>query len=196
MRSAATSRTNGWLAIAGLVVGLLGCQTFNVRTDWDPDRLFDGYQRYVWVEPPEVEGASPFADNALLRKRLRRAIEDELAERGFRAVRERTQADFLVTYSVILEERLKVDGYSATAGGGYYHRYGGFGSIHSSSSIRTFQESTLIIDFLDPRNDDLVWRGWSTGIVGTRDRERGDERIASGVDAILNEFPPEATDAG
>ncbi|MEZ4290782.1 MAG: hypothetical protein R3E53_09730 [Myxococcota bacterium] len=48
----------GWL-LCGLLVVAAGCQTFNVRTDWDEETAFGRFQRYAWVEPPEVEGASP-----------------------------------------------------------------------------------------------------------------------------------------
>jgi hypothetical protein len=182
-------------AIFSLMIGLVGCQTFNVRTDWDPATSFAEFQQYFWVEPPEVEGASPFADNTLLRKRVRFAIEAELNGRGIRSTEPREDADFLVTYSVILDERLRVNSYSTTSGG-YPYRYIGFGSVYSSAHIRNFQESTLIIDFLDPTNDDLVWRGWATGIVRTRDRDRGHDRLARGVKAVLNAFPPREDGAG
>jgi hypothetical protein len=184
-------RTSRILAVLGLTVGLVGCQSFNVRTDWDPAVSFDVYQRYFWIEPPEVEGASPFADNTLLRKRVRFVLEFELKERGFARTEERINADFLVSYSVILDERLKVNGYYAGVGGGYHRgRYGGFGTIHSTASIRNYQESTLIIDFLDPNNDDLVWRGWGSGIVRTRDRNARRGRLEKGIRAILDKFPP------
>lgn len=182
-------RSSWILAVLGLIIGLVGCRTFNVRTDWDPGTSFDVFQRYLWVEPPKVEGASPFADNTLLRKRVRFSLEFELNQRGFQPTEERIDADFLVTYSVILEERLKFRGY-ATTGGFYRTYYGGFGSIHSSASLRNYQESTLIIDFLDPTNDDLVWRGWGTGIVRTRDRNRAHGRLEKGIEAILKAFPP------
>jgi hypothetical protein len=179
------------LVVIGLALGFIGCQTFNVRTDWDPAHQFDVFQRYFWVEPPEVEGASPFADNTLLRKRVRFTLEAKLEERGFQQTEERSNADFLVSYSVILEERLKINGYYAGGGGGYNRgRYGGFGTIHSTASIREYQESTLIIDFLDPNNDDLVWRGWGTGIVRTRDRNKRRDRLEKGIAAILEKFPP------
>ena len=179
-----------WM-IFSLAIGLVGCQTFDVRTDWDAETSFDVFQQYFWIEPPDVEGANPFADNTLLRKRVRSTIEAELAKRGFRSTDTRGDADFLVTYSVILEERLRVDGYTTT--GGFYHgRYAGFGQIYASSNIRNFQESTLIIDFLDSNNDDLLWRGWAVGIVRTRDRGRGRGRLQKGVEAILQAFPPPA----
>ncbi|MCA9505121.1 MAG: DUF4136 domain-containing protein [Spirochaetaceae bacterium] len=181
----------GWL-LCGLLVVAAGCQTFNVRTDWDEETAFGRFQRYAWVEPPEVEGASPFADNDLLRKRLRTTIERVLAERGYRAVTDRAEADFLVTYSVILEERMRVDNVGSTIGTGYYGRPFGWGSVYSTANVRNYQESTLILDLLRPADEALVWRGWGSGIVRTRDRDRGQALLEKGVRAILDEFPPEA----
>lgn len=178
------------ILLVGMMLGLSACQSFNVRSDWDPTRPLADFERYFWLEPPEVEGADPFADNTLLRKRVRAAVEAELARRGFAAVSSREAADFLVSYSVILEERIRVDGYSTGAGYGYRSRYYGFGSVYTSANVRNFQESTLIIDFLDPANEDLVWRGWGTGIIGTRDRDRGQKRLDKGVNKILEAFPP------
>lgn len=190
--------TTRLLTVFALVIGLIGCRTFNVRTDWDPDASFADLQRYFWVEPPEVEGADPFVDNTLLRKRVRLAVEAEMNERGFQSADQRDGADFLVTYSVILEERLRVDGYSST-GGHYRGRYTGFGYVHHTASVRNYQESTLIIDFLAPNDDDLIWRGWGTGIVRTRDRgrdrDRTRDRLEKGVAAILRSFPPREQEA-
>jgi hypothetical protein len=180
-----------WVVL-GLILGLSGCQSFNVRTDWDPTVGLADFQRYFWLEPPVREDVDPFADNTLLRKRVRFAIENALATRGFIASEARGDADFLVTYSVILEERLRVDGYSTTTGVGYRGRPYGFGSIHSTSSVRAYQESTLIIDFLDPGSDDLVWRGWATQVVRTRDRGKGSKNLDAGVQAIIKAFPPKA----
>ena len=181
------------LAMLAWVSGLLGCQSFNVRSDWDPAIAFPRFQEYFWVDPPERENANPFADNSLLRKRIRVSLEGALAERGFRASESREGVDFLVSYSVLLEERLKVDQLGTTTGA-IRSRYAGVGVIHSTSTVQAYQESTLIIDFLDPKNDDLVWRGWGTGIVRTRDRGRRDQYLDKGIAAILDVFPPNVED--
>ena len=193
-----SKRTRAHWLIFGFAAATLvlatGCRTFDVRTDWDPGHGFDGMARFFVVDPPEVEGANPFADNGLLRKRVRHTVSAVLTERGYQLVEAREEADFLVTWSVMLEERLRVNGVSSGAGIGWARRPFGYGAIHTSSSIRPYQESTLIIDFLDPGSDELVWRGWGTGIVGTRDRKRDHERLAEGIAAILDAFPPETGD--
>ena len=58
-------------AVAGV---LAACQSFDVRTDWDDTVRFDAMKRFHFESPPEVEGANPFADNSILRKRVRAAI--------------------------------------------------------------------------------------------------------------------------
>lgn len=182
--------------VAGLlfacVAVALGCRTIVVKTDYDSNVDYLELQRFAWLEPPEVEDAHPFADNTLLRKRVRGAIENALAARGYRRVERVEDADFLATYSVILEERIRDDGSISVGYGGYrgYRRYG-FGTVFSSPSITNYQESTLIIDLLDPSTEELLWRGWGSGVVGTRDRERSVERIQDGVRQILDRFPPD-----
>jgi hypothetical protein len=168
----------------------LGCRTFDVRSDWDAARAFDTDRRFFFVEPPSEPVSDPFADNSLLRKRVRSAIEATLLQRGFELTADRAEADLLVTYHVVLEERMRVDGVSSTTGIGYYNRPLGVGTAQSTARVRPYQESTLVIDFLDPASEELVWRGWGTGMLGTRSRERGPERLAAGVLAILAEFPP------
>lgn len=184
----------------GLLLGLLvltvlmGCQSFNVRSDWDESVSFDGFERYLWLEPPVTPGSDPFADNSLLRKRVRTAIEANLNARGFQAVEDPDEADFVVTYGVVVDEKLKVTGGGATAVGGFGYGYGrwpvGVGGVYGATDVRDYQEAILIIDFLAPGSRDLVWRGWGSGFLQTRDRTRGKQRFEAGIKAVLDAFPP------
>lgn len=175
-----------------LLVAILmtGCRSFNVQTDWDPQAPFEGLERFYLVEPPPIEGADPFADNTLLRKRVRYAVETVLEERGYLPAETRDEADFLISYEVLLDREFRVDGVSSRAGG-FYRSDPFFGAGVSTARVRSFQESTLVLDFKDPATDDLIWRGWGTGIVGTRDRDRGQGRVEDGVRAIIDHFPPD-----
>ncbi len=184
-----------WAGIGLLLVAVVGCSGVRVRTDFDDSVSFEAMQRYAWVEPPEYERNDPFADNGLLRKRLREAIHTELATRGYRFVEEPAEADFLITYSVVLDDRLRVEGGSGYVGDGYYYGHRGYGSVYSSPSVRNYQESTLVIDVLEPEESGLVWRGWASGVVGTRDRNRSNETLERGVRRILSRFPPPPPDS-
>ena len=78
-------------------------------------------------------------------------------------------------------------------GAGFRNGGVGLSSVVSTTSSSGYQESTLLIDVLDPESNDLIWRGWATGIVQTRDRDRGTERLLEGVRAIFKAFPPEGS---
>ena len=192
VRPARPKRPLGMGLGALLALGLLlsGCRTFNVQTDWDPAAPFDRLERFQFVEPAPVEGADPFADNSLLRKRVRFAVEKVLEERGYLPTEKREEADFLVSYEVLLDRELRVDGVTSRAGG-FYRADPFFGAGVSTATVRSYQESTLVLDVKDPATGDLIWRGWGTGIVGTRDRDRGQGRVQDGVRAILDRFPPD-----
>jgi len=178
------------LLVLALALGLVGCQSVRVRSDWDPVVSFSGLQHYYWFEPPVREAANPFADNTLLRNRVRTSMQEALARRGFRAQESRAEADFLVTYHVVLAEHVDVETF-ALSSNNFRHRHHAFATVHSLSRGDAFQESTLIIDFLDPKSDDLVWRGWASGILATRDRNRGADVLNRGIQAILDVFPPD-----
>lgn len=198
-----TIRSAGAGSLSGPLVWLLflaviqaACQSYGVRSDWDDSVAFDRLRSYYWQEPAKAPNADPFADNSLLRKRVRTAIEANLAERGLRPVSSREDADFLVTYGVQLDQKTQVSG---TTGVGAYGGYGGFGRWPfgvgtgiGTTDVRNYQEAILIVDFLDPKSENLIWRGWGSGFLQTRDRDRGQKRFEAGVEAVLDRFPPRA----
>jgi hypothetical protein len=175
-----------------LLLATTACRTFNVHSDWDETASFDGLHRYAWLEPPASAGADPFADNSLLRKRVRVEIEKNLSSRGFEAVTDPSRADFLVTYGVVLDEKLRVNGgFTGYGGFGYGGRWPiGYGGAYGAPDVRNYQEGTLIVDFLRPADRELFWRGWAAGFLQTRDRDPDPRRFEAGVKAVLDAFPP------
>ncbi len=177
-----------------LVLGLstfLACASFQVRTDWDRDADFRAFRSFRYEAPPEGASADPFADNSLIRKRIRNAVEAVLAERGYRSASASEDADFTITFSILLEDQYSVHGTSAGSGTGVGLRGRRVGTDAYSERVSPRQESTLLLDVKDPATGDLDWRGWGDGIVQTRDRNRSEERLVEGVRAILARFPPE-----
>ncbi len=172
-----------------LAIGLGGCNTFSVRTDYDDEADFATLTSFAWVDPPDDAQASPFADNGLLRKRVRQAGAEVLNAKGYREAEE-ADADFLVTFRVTIENRVRgypyYGGYSpATAlseeiyGGGL-----GRGSRYAAS----FKEGTLILDLMLAEERRLIWRGWRNIAVPTPDTEG--PKIQLAVEKILERFPP------
>jgi hypothetical protein len=86
-------------ALAGWSVITLGCaSTLQVRTDYDREAAFGNLRTYAWIDSTGIvrdSAASPF-----LERRVRRAVDRALSERGFAAA-EVESADVLVTAFVV-----------------------------------------------------------------------------------------------
>jgi hypothetical protein len=149
-----------------------------VRVDYDPAVALGSLHAWAWNEPPESDHANPFADNPLLRKRVREAVSRRLAAAGYVQVDDGDAADFAVTFHVTLETRTVSEGYGY--GGWPYANWGGGYQNYS------FQEGTLILDIMSPDASNLFWRGWVSGAVPTADTDRG--RVDAAVEAILDRF--------
>ena len=171
---------------AALLVVLVtaSCAPFRVKVDYDAEADFRALRTYAWLERSEQPGANPFADNPLLRKRVRDAVADSLTERGYRAA-PADEADFRMTFHVTLEERMAASSWPGWSYG-HYGRYGGY-RAGSYSSAYTFQQGTLILDALTGDAEQLLWRGWVSGAVPTSDSDR--DRVVLAVHEILAHFP-------
>jgi hypothetical protein len=161
-----------WIRLAPLLASLVlasACSSLRVATDWDHAYDFSPLQTYAWArtKDADAEGALVFLD-----RRIRGAVNDELAARGYRAVE--SGGDFLVLYSVKVRDRVDVTRYR----GGWY----------GSTSIDRYKEGTLMVGVVDRKRDEIVWTGYAEGIVS--DSGQSEESIRAAVAKILEDFPP------
>ena len=183
-------------ASAALALAVAGCSGLKVKTDYDPSVDFARYKTYAWLKPPVKDEASesavdeltdPFARNSLLDKRVRNAVEKELAARGFQKAADGS-GSFRVAYHVILKDKTRVRSGPGVYYGGYYDR-GHYGASYSGVSSYEYQEGTLLIDVIDARSDSIAWRGWAIGT--NREGYYGEKEVAKAAHEILQKFPPQ-----
>ena len=183
MREHARLSLVGVAGTLGVLVGV-ACAPFNVKVDYDPDVDFGALRSYAWLARPELADPNPFADNPLLRKRVREAVEGSLSSLGFVAASP-GEADFQMTFHVTLEDRTVGQGWP---GGFYGYSRAPYGYSGSSYLTRSFQQGTLILDAVSRDGSQLLWRGWVSGAVPTSDSDR--DRVPLAVREILARFPP------
>ncbi|HXR97512.1 MAG TPA: DUF4136 domain-containing protein [Terriglobales bacterium] len=53
-----------------------------------------------------------------------------------------------------------------------------------------YPENTLVIDFFNPQNKELVWRGTATQALSNGNPGRNDQRLNDAVKKLLGKFPP------
>jgi hypothetical protein len=92
------SRAGQLLALMGATSLIASCAPYNVRTDYDDEVSFSQFRTFAWMDTTRRrEGET---DNPFLERRVKRAVETVMAERGLSPA-EGTQADVLVTAFVV-----------------------------------------------------------------------------------------------
>jgi hypothetical protein len=178
------------LVLTGLVLILAvaaGCSTMRIETDWDTTADFSGLHTYAWLPEPDRSAEPPRVDNTLLARRVHRAVDAELAQRGIAKV-DAKDADFLVTYHAAQDSKLDVQ--TVNTGFGYTVGTWGWG-FGTETYVRSYDEGTLILDIVDPKTHQLEWRGWAIAEVRpSATPEEREARINEAVHRMLARFPP------
>jgi hypothetical protein len=171
--------------VAGLAaLTLAGCSGISTSSDWDTSYDFSGRNTYAWMQ----QDAEPGMDN--VNERRMYAMADEvLAASGFQ-VASPAQADYLVAYHVGTQSRQQYDTYGYGAGG-WWGGYWGGGM--TTTTIREYEEGTLILDFIDRKRNELVWRGSASKTLdpGASPQDR-EETLRKAFTKMLADFPPES----
>ncbi|WP_458987207.1 DUF4136 domain-containing protein [Pontibacter sp. CAU 1760] len=148
------------------------------------------YKTYAWYQPAPVATADfvkPYSTK--LNENIRKAVEAELQEQGYRKVEQ--QPDVLVAYDVSVsvseeqEQKAKPAqgfGYSYGYMAGYRYKYGHV-DMPGYRSVDLFKQGTLIIDLIHPKSNMLLWRGWAEG--GIRNPKAGYSPVQQQVEEIL-----------
>jgi hypothetical protein len=58
-------------------------------------------------------------------------------------------------------------------------------------NIVTYDEGTLLIDFIDPKTRTMIWRGTASAVVNPDSSgEKKEELVREAVAKIMEQFPP------
>jgi hypothetical protein len=179
------------IAVAALVViAITACSSIPVSQDFEQGFDFSTLSAFAW-DANENNQWGVTGSNELVDRRIRSAIENTLTSRQFSQV-DSAQADFLVLYNVVVDQRVRSSNVSGgvSIGRSTRGRHGSIG-ISTGSQIRTYEQGTLLIDVIDVANDRLVWRGTSAqALPDLSDPQRLTDHINATVVAILEQFPP------
>ena len=180
------------LLLVSLLLLLAGCSSVRVTQDYAKTADFSAYRVFAWDMPRHRETGDPRLDDPLVHRRIQQAIESQLAARGYRFVAEPAQADLLVRYHTLMEDRIEASHSSVTVGTGYWwSRTGVAVGLDYPYGAREYDEGTLLIDFVTPGSGELIWRG--TGVRPLADAptpEERDEIVNDVVQRILAQYPP------
>jgi hypothetical protein len=163
---------------------LAGCSSIRVRTEADPRASFDGLATYGWATVSQSVARDPHAENPILDARIRLAVDNELAARGFKK-QESGTPDFLVGYHAAIQEKLSVQYVDDYYGYSYTNR-----TRAPRASYYTYEEGTLVVDVSLPDPRRLIWRAIARAeVTPGQSQEKGDRRLAEAVRKMFDRFP-------
>ncbi|MBT8439379.1 MAG: DUF4136 domain-containing protein [Gammaproteobacteria bacterium] len=169
---------------------ITACNSIPVSQDFEQGFDFTGIESFAWRSNDDNEWG--LADNEIVDRRIRNAITNTLVTKKYKQV-ETGSADFLVSYNVVVEQRVTGSNICSgvTMGRSTRGRSASIG-ISTGSQVRTYDRGTMLIDIHDVASEKLVWRGVSAqALPDLSDPERLTARINETVEAILKQFPPE-----
>ena len=164
-----------------VLILIAGCASMSVTTDYDHNVDFGGYKTFAWMSHPRPQAPGRGFIDPLMEGRIKDAVENDLTARGY--VKDLDgKPQFLIAIHAGAKNRLNVTDY-----GYHYGPRGRWG--HRHIEVNRYKEGTLILDFVDPREKQLIWRGCAVGALASR--EKVEEQIIQSVGKMLESFPPE-----
>lgn len=166
-----------------LLVFMFGCSPqIRVYTDSAPEKSPSQYLTYDWRVKANVESEQyPLFYNELNDRRIKTAVNTELAKRGY-LLREEKPSILLHYHIVIRDEPFAAIPYD--------YDYTNFEYWINRHSISSYTEGTLIIDFIEIDTRELIWRGWATAVIDeVYSTEKLEALIKTSIVRIFNHFP-------
>ncbi|PKH05378.1 DUF4136 domain-containing protein [Moritella sp. Urea-trap-13] len=177
---------------------LTACSTVTVSTDYDQSADFSALKGFAWLpESAKVEKESAYLNNRIMDVRITKVVNQQLIAQGFSFS---SAPDFYVNYSITSEKKTDIRSYDNYSGYGPSWGWGvGYGhrgmslNAHTETRVDEYQQGSLIIDVIDPKSLELVWRGiGSKRLPESTDAAEMDKLVANIVKSILVKFPPKA----
>ena len=174
-----TSRQNFSIKLFWSVAGLCGAAMFAGCSDGGPEAIswrygsairFSGLgENFAWLQHNPAQMAYHHHGNAEFEKLVHKMVETALVAKGFRPVSS-GPANFWIDYR--LGKREVEDS-----------------NVNPHGEV--FEEGSLVLDVLDPKGGDLIWRGVvQARIDDTAPPDVREKRLNLGIQRLMREFPP------
>ena len=189
----------------------------DVHYNYDRGANFQSYRTYQWVDqqsgPPKADapaglpnppgglpalpvGAPPasgssVSDDQLLNQDIKRAVDEQLAQKGLSKVDK--GGDLLVGYQANVREEKSINlwgsGGSGLWGGGPGWG-GGFSSVQGQTS--TIPIGSLVVGMYDPARKQLIWRGDASKTVYLKkDPNKNYKTLQKAMTKLFKNYPPQ-----
>ncbi|EQA46131.1 PF13590 domain protein [Leptospira broomii serovar Hurstbridge str. 5399] len=188
----------------------LGCTSAQIQSSYDTSLDFAKYKTFDWYPSKEKNDEKYFGDFSVQRE-IRFLLRRELEGRGLTL--NSKKPDLLVEFHGVVESKLveeRVPAFSGMSYGysPYYYGgppigalpyYGGYNSMYpygynnvpyqipNQSHVQEFKDGTLLVDIVDRKTNQLVWRGWAEDSLEDLDDLKNE--LKSEIPKLMKGYP-------
>ena len=160
-------------------LSLAGCSSLETHVDYDRAASFSSYHTFAFKDVRETQ--SPIA-----LKRVRTAIVRTLSSHGL-AETPGEKPDLWVVLHTRTHRQTQVTTWSPGWGWGWGWR----GRYWNTAYIQQIPVGTLMVDLVDTKAKELVWRGSASRVVDPDESPQArEEKVQQAVDKLFEGFPP------
>jgi hypothetical protein len=179
------------LLLTSIAIALLSV-TALAETKSDYDRSYDFSKLQTWdFKVTTRMPKDPVGTNTLWNQRIHDGLVEHLAQIGYRKLSD-GEPDLLVTYFMGIKEKYDIRyidyGFPGRWGDwGYWGRWYGWTPGYGQVDVWRipYNESTLVVDLIDPHTNQLVWRGYDTQTI---DFDKSEKTIHKSVENLIKRF--------
>lgn len=166
---------------------LQSCSPFSkVYSEEEPGVNLYRYHTYQWSETKTTKQGNQGPEwlTAGTQSKIRSSVETQLERYGFQPCTEKP--DLVLHYHVVIKnEILYVHDWTCTGQSEAQNQY------DKCNRVRPvyYQEGTLLLDMIDPKNSTQVWRGAVVGMLNNLKPEAVNQQIDAAIAAMFKKFP-------
>jgi len=168
---------------AAIVLGIVAagltpaCSSMTTAVDYDHTINWSQFHTFALAEGTK----DPVT---FTQKRIEDGITQQLTSKGWTVAT--SNPDILVYSHVVLSSEKQ---WNATSMGGFgYRGWGGMGGGMATATQTNIPIGTLIVDMVNPKTHEMVWRGTAQDQVSGTGADRG--QIDQAMQALFKNFPP------
>jgi hypothetical protein len=152
------------------------------------------------ADAPALPADDPMLSNSITNQRLRTDLLQGIEQKGFTVTQ--NNPDFLVAYYAGTKAKMDTTYWAPDYGWRYgYRRFGfggagfrsawpwyGYASPYPNMQVNEYTQGSVIVDVIDPKTMELIWRGQGLATVSS-DPARYNNELDKSVSSILKDFP-------
>jgi hypothetical protein len=178
-----------YFIVISLSISVVSCAS-SVKVDYhfNTEEDFEQFKTYDYLTFPENSQM-----NEYVLKRTKVYLNQHLENKGMRQTSE--NPDLLIAIHTQVRSKIQIShmGYSYAPQVIYWSSYGYYGSY--GWEAREFQKGTLVVDFVDAQDREMIWRGIADGsIPETPQSVKLDQIVEKAVDSMMKYYPPPPVD--